>query len=627
MIELSAQPAAGANRYIKILGIGGAGANVLDRLALDGVNPCHLIAANTDAMALNASVAGEKLQLGRAATRGLGSGGDPDLGRVSTEEAASEIRSALQGVNCVFLLAGLGGGTGSGATPFIAEMAHEMGIWVVAIVTLPFGFEGKRRAQQASEALAALHAQADAVICFENDRMAGLVAPKAGIQQAFAEADRTMSQSVQSIVALLSREGLIHLGFDDLRAALDRPGGLCPCCLFGHGEADGANRCFDALARAFKSPLMDKGRALRECDTLLVQVSGGPDMTLNEVQLLMEEFNRSVNGQTRLLFGAVVVPELAGRMSVTVMGALPASDAVNLLAHTADTTVSNSRSPLRELAEREAQRVAALAEPETAAPLATTVVISGTPPEVENLPAEAPDAPLEIEAAPVEAESPETELVDPPAALDDAPWDDTPSVEVQAGEPEPVAAEADEPVAPSPEPELQPEAETAPVDEAPKPARRRSVDDRQASLFGDEPKPAEKPGALPASTKIARPIPGRTLQSGVARMPLRNAEPVAPPAPSTPVPAPEPVVPAALSTPAPVAIPATTRSGPVRQPVIPAAPAQPSGAPPAGPKSPQQETLQFEPVSRGRFDRSEPTIVDGQDLDVPTFMRQKVRIR
>ncbi|MEI7958740.1 MAG: cell division protein FtsZ, partial [Verrucomicrobiota bacterium] len=319
MIEITSRTGTAAARNIKIIGIGGAGANALDRLALDGVTPGCLIAANTEAQALVASVAGEKIQLGLAATRGLGSGGDPDLGRCAAEEAASEIRAALEGAEAVFVVAGLGGGTGSGAAPLVAELAREAGALVIAVVTLPFTFEGKRRAAQASDALAALNAHADAVICFENDRMGDSVPPRAGIQTAFAAADQTLSQSILSLAALLNRSGLIHLGFDDLVAVLPS---MSARCLFGFGEAEGNNRSFDALARALKNPLMDKGRMLRDCETVLVQVSGGPDLTLDEVQLLMEEFNRYVNDHTRILFGAAVDPDLAGRVTVTIMSSV-----------------------------------------------------------------------------------------------------------------------------------------------------------------------------------------------------------------------------------------------------------------------------------------------------------------
>ena len=258
---------------IKVVGVGGAGSNVLDRIVLDGLNKADLIAINTDVQSLASSVAAHKVQLGRTVTRGLGAGGDPELGYNAAYESADEIRQALADARMIFVCAGLGGGTGSGAAPAVAQVARESGSLVVVFATLPFAFEGKRRMAQAQEALARLREHADAVICFENDRMGDMVAPKAGIHQAFAVADVTISQSVRSIVNLIQRPGLIRIGFDDLLSALRSPSGRC---LFGFGESDSDNRAHDALTQALKNPLMDRGRMLADASHVLVQVAGGP---------------------------------------------------------------------------------------------------------------------------------------------------------------------------------------------------------------------------------------------------------------------------------------------------------------------------------------------------------------
>ena len=205
---------------IKVVGVGGAGSNVLDRIVLDGLDKADLIAINTDVQSLASSVASTKVQLGRTVTRGLGAGGDPEVGYNAAYESADEIRHALTDARMIFICTGLGGGTGSGAAPAVAQVARESGSLVLGFATLPFAFEGKRRCAQAQEALAKLRENCDAVICFENDRMGDMVAPKAGIHQAFAVADVTISQSVRSIVSLIQRPGLIRIGFDDLLAAL-----------------------------------------------------------------------------------------------------------------------------------------------------------------------------------------------------------------------------------------------------------------------------------------------------------------------------------------------------------------------------------------------------------------------
>src|SRR5437660_12522040 len=332
---------------IKIVSVGGAGLSVLDRIVLDGLERADVVAINTDVQSLTSAVAPHKVQLGRSVTRGLGAGGDPELGYEAAVESAEEIRQALADARAIFVCAGLGGGTGSGATPYVAQLAREAGALVIAFVTLPFAFEGRRRNAQAREALARLNEVAHAVICFENDRMGDLVAPQAGIHQAFAMTDTTISQSVRSIVNLIQRPGLIRIGFDDLLAALRIRNGRC---LFGFGEADSDNRAHDALTQALKNPLMDRGRMLADVTHVLVQVAGGPGMTLSEVEVLMQELGRHVNEQTQILFGAVVDARLGDRLNVTVISSLAAEEDLVSLGSSAgsSTFASPAASPVRE---------------------------------------------------------------------------------------------------------------------------------------------------------------------------------------------------------------------------------------------------------------------------------------
>src|SRR2546421_12602293 len=306
---------------VKVVSVGGAGLNALDRIVLDGLEKASVVAINTDVQSLTSSVAAHKVQLGRTVTRGLGSGGDPELAYDAAAESADEIREALADARMIFVCAGLGGGTGSGAAPYVAQLAREAGALVIAFVTVPFTFEGKRRNAQAREALARLNDVAHAVVCFENDRMGDLVAPQAGIHQAFAMADTTISQSVRSIVNLVQRPGLIRIGFDDLLAALRTRNGRC---LFGFGESDSDNRAHDALTQALKNPLMDRGRMLADATNVLVQVAGGPSMTLSEVEILMQELGRHVNEETQILFGTAVDGRMGGRLSVTIISSFTA---------------------------------------------------------------------------------------------------------------------------------------------------------------------------------------------------------------------------------------------------------------------------------------------------------------
>src|SRR6266581_5436266 len=306
---------------IKIVSVGGAGLNALDRIVLDGLERAEVVAINTDVQSLASSVAAHKVQLGRNVTRGLGAGGDPELGYQAAVESSEEIREALANARMILICAGLGGGTGSGAAPLIAQLAREAGALVLGFVTLPFSFDGKRRNAQAREALDRLDQFANAVICFENDQMAEIVPPKAGIHQAFASADMLISQSVRSIVNVIQRPGLIRIGFDDLLAALRRRNGRC---LFGFGESDSDNRAHDALTQALKNPLMDRGRMLGDATRVLVQVAGGPSMTLSEVEILMQELGRHVNEETQILFGTAVDGRMGDRLSVTIISSFTA---------------------------------------------------------------------------------------------------------------------------------------------------------------------------------------------------------------------------------------------------------------------------------------------------------------
>ena len=447
---------------IKIVSVGGAGLNALDRIVLDGLERADVVAINTDVQSLASSVAAHKVQLGRTMTRGLGAGGDPELGYQAAVESADEIREALADARMIFICAGLGGGTGSGAAPYIAQLAREAGALVVAFATLPFSFEGKRRNAQAREALARFNDIANAVICFENDQMGDIVPPQAGIHQAFAAADSTISQSVRSIVNLIQRPGLIHIGFDDLLSALRSRNGRC---LFGFGESDSDNRAHEALTQALKNPLMDRGRMLEEAARVLVQVAGGPGMTLSEVEILMQELGRHVSEHTQILFGAAVEGRLGDRLTVTIISSLTADE--DLVPQSRDGGTLSS-APAK-------------------------------PPVWEQPQIASPKIDIEPESAPVEAFQP----------LEMIPFE-----------------------------------ETLPVETAP-------------------------------------PAPGEPV--------LNKAEPPLSTPPRTPV----------------------KNEKPSSEKIVQA----------------KQEVLQFDAVTRGRFEKSEPTIVEGEDLDVPTYLRKNIKVK
>ncbi|MCP4731634.1 MAG: hypothetical protein GY872_16300 [Roseibacillus sp.] len=308
------------NSAVKIIGVGGAGANMLDRIALDGMEGAELLACNTDVRTLTSSVAPEKIQLGRNLTKGLGSGGDPALGNQAAQEAELEIRDALRDRKIIFICVGLGGGTGSGAAPLVARLAREEGAFTVVFATTPFNFEGKRRRDQAETALTELSVLANALITFDNTRMGELVLAKQGVHEAFSAADRMISESIRAVTRIVMRPGLVNIGLDDLMASLSSPKSRC---LFGSGIAHGENRAQQALKNALVSPLLDRGSLLHDTDTVLVHVCGGEDMTLYELELLMRGLSKHVPETAQILFGTSVDPAMAETLSVTLVSSLP----------------------------------------------------------------------------------------------------------------------------------------------------------------------------------------------------------------------------------------------------------------------------------------------------------------
>lgn len=293
---------------------------MLDRVALDGIDGAELLSLNTDVRTLSGTVAGEKIQLGRNLTKGLGSGGDPELGQKAILEAEDEIRDSLRDRQIVFLCVGLGGGTGSGAAPILVRLAREAGAFVVVFATMPFAFEGRRRRHQAEESLNQLAVLANALVTFDNGRMGELVLPKQGVHEAFSAADRMISDSITAVSRLVLRPGLINVGLDELMSALKTTRSRC---LFGSGLGRGENRAQSALKAALNSPLLDRGALLADATTVLVHICGGEDMTLYEVELLMEGLTKHIPNEAHLLFGAATDRQMKDALSVTVISALP----------------------------------------------------------------------------------------------------------------------------------------------------------------------------------------------------------------------------------------------------------------------------------------------------------------
>ena len=312
---------------VKIIGLGGAGTNMLARIAGEGMEDAELLAIHTDLRTLNSCLVPEKIQLGLNLTKGLGAGGDPELGRQAVLEAEDQIRASIQGRRIIFLCTGLGGGTSSGAAPIVTRIAREQGAFVVVFATMPFAFEGKRRREQAETALNELAVLSSALVTFDNNRMGELILAQQGIHEAFTAADQMICESIKAVIRLVVRPGLINIGLDDLMSALRTNRSRC---LFGSGIADGMDRATQALQNALSSPLLDQGALLKDAQTVLVHLCGGVDLTLFEIELLMQCLQKFVPENAHVLFGAAIDPAMGHSLSITLISALP-EDSMSLV--------------------------------------------------------------------------------------------------------------------------------------------------------------------------------------------------------------------------------------------------------------------------------------------------------
>ncbi len=302
---------------IKLVGVGGAGSNAVDRLKMENLERLQLAVINTDHQALSSSPVQDKVLIGMSVTRGLGAGGDPELGRMAAEADREKISAIVKDCDLVFLVTGMGGGTGSGASPVVAEIAAETSALVIAFVTMPFSFEGGRRLKQAEEGLRALRQVCDAVIPLPNDVLLQEAADNETVLDSFARADEWIGRGVKSIWAMLFKTGLINLDFATLRQAFQNRGGKT---LFGLGEGSGENAVADALASLKMCPLLHTPEFSRKADRLLVNILGGADLTLPKVNELMSAITDQFGRDSHIIMGAVIDEEMQGRVEVCVLG-------------------------------------------------------------------------------------------------------------------------------------------------------------------------------------------------------------------------------------------------------------------------------------------------------------------
>ena len=298
---------------IKVIGVGGAGNNAVNRMIEAGIKNVEFIAVNTDRQTLNSSKAGSKIQIGEKLTRGLGAGANPDIGSQAAEESRAEIAEILKGADMVFVTAGMGGGTGTGAAPIVAATAKELGILTIGVVTKPFTFEGKKRLAQAERGIASLKGKVDTLVVIPNDKLLQVIDRKTSIVEAFRMADDVLRQGVQGISDLISVPGLINLDFADVRTIMLNQG----MAHMGIGKASGENRAEDAAKQAIQSPLLET--SIEGAKGVIINITGGSDIGLLEANTAAELVQRNADPEANIIFGTVTDDTMGEEIQITVI--------------------------------------------------------------------------------------------------------------------------------------------------------------------------------------------------------------------------------------------------------------------------------------------------------------------
>ena len=298
---------------IKVIGVGGAGNNAVNRMLELGIKSVDFIAVNTDRQALQKSKASTKIQIGEKITRGLGAGANPDIGAQSAEESKTELSEVLRGADMVFVTCGMGGGTGTGAAPVVAGLAKEMGILTIGVVTKPFTFEGKKRLAQAERGIESLKSKVDTLIVIPNDKLLQIIDRKTSMSEAFMMADDVLRQGVQGISDLITVTGTVNLDFADVKTIMLNTG----MAHMGTGSASGENKAEDAAKQAIQSPLLET--SIEGARGVIINITGGEDLGLQEVNTAAELIQRSVDPEANIIFGTVIDPEMTDEIKITVI--------------------------------------------------------------------------------------------------------------------------------------------------------------------------------------------------------------------------------------------------------------------------------------------------------------------
>ena len=310
---MSASDAGNYLALIRVVGVGGGGTNAVNRMVDAGLSGVEFLAVNTDAQALMVCDADVKIHIGSAATRGLGAGADPAVGLAAAQESRDELKEALKGADMIFVTAGEGGGTGTGAAPVVAELGRELGALTVGVVTKPFNFEGRKRAQQAEQGIENLRDRLETLIVIENDRLLQVVEKQTSVVDAFRMADDVLRQGVQGITDLITVPGLVNLDFADVRTIMREAGSA----LMGIGAASGDNRAAEAARSAVSSPLLES--SIEGATGILLNITGGPDIGLFEVNEAAEVVTGAADQDANVIFGAVIDDAMGDEVRVTVI--------------------------------------------------------------------------------------------------------------------------------------------------------------------------------------------------------------------------------------------------------------------------------------------------------------------
>jgi cell division protein FtsZ len=302
------------NAKMKVVGVGGGGGNAVNRMVDEHLMGVEFISVNTDSQALSSNKADIKLQIGKKLTRGLGAGARPEIGRQAIEENRDEVLSVLDGSDLVFVTCGMGGGTGTGAAPMIAQLARDVGSLTVGIITRPFQFEGKKRMRQAEMGIAEMRKTVDTLIVVPNERLLAVVGQNVPFQEALKKADEVLLHATQGISTLISVTGLVNVDFADVRTVMQNGG----AALMGTGIGRGEDRALEAAQQAISSPLLDDV-SIHGSTGVLVNITGGEDLTLGEVNQISEIAHEAAGDQAEIIFGAVTDPSMAGETRVTVI--------------------------------------------------------------------------------------------------------------------------------------------------------------------------------------------------------------------------------------------------------------------------------------------------------------------